>query len=327
MQRNNQMPEPKLAPKQLRRAERTAQEFLYFFPGQLIPAIRRANAKTYQFLTYVLNSDLVSANNMLREDPGLLLETQSIGEHESVTGLQLACNLGDAGMCQMMLECAVEKMDVNFPSKTNQKKCFDEKHFDEIADEIAIAARSNAQIVADEIERHRNPHHPMSELSHKMDTFRKRCDAHGEMTPEDVINAFTALKKHWNKFEYRNEVILFFIQVIGYVERLTPAWFRQALIESIFFLLWPNNTAMERETTCLVGGNVHPIVHLNPSAGFGFDFSCSDIGLIDAHSRPQECDPAITVESLNDFIEQQNQHFLELIRFINRMKCNPGARN
>lgn len=71
-----------------------------------------ANQKVHQFLTCVLNSNLKDAQEMLLQDPGLACETQTIGEHKQVTGLQLARDLGDAGMLEMMLECIVGKVTV-----------------------------------------------------------------------------------------------------------------------------------------------------------------------------------------------------------------------
>jgi hypothetical protein len=265
-----------------RRFANTCRQFL-FFTNKLKPVIRRANAEVHQFLNCVLNSDLARAREMLLLDPGLVWEVQTIGEHGQVNGLQLGRNIGDAGMCEMMLNCAAGKIDASLPANTNQKKSFELKHFDDIADAIANAARKNKLSITAEKDRHRNPEHQMTALSHAMDSFRKICDAHGEMTPQDIINAFLALVKHWDKLKSYDEVNLFFLQVIGYIERLCPVWFRQALVEGINNLLQPD-AVLQRVTECNVSNVNYPLVSLIPSSGLGFDFACDDFCLA-VHER------------------------------------------
>lgn len=308
-----------------RKTENSMRDLSFFGPW-LKPIVDRTNAKVHQFLTYVLNSNLEGARAMLLSDISLLWSVQSIGEHMHVTGLQLARNLGDVGMCEMMLACAAacaeeKKVYITLPEKTNQKKPFDTKHFDDIAGVIGFAARFDMRFIYAEINRHRNPNHQMTPLSYAMDDFRRICDAHGEMTPQDVVNAFLALATHREKFETDDELKLFFLQVIGYVERLSPVWFGQALVSDINNLLG-SNRVFRRVEAYRVDDVDYPMVALIPSSGFGFNFACDGAGLLGIQWWRRPFYEEMGVGVLTNFIELQNQKFQNLANAASQPRVN-----
>lgn len=227
------------------------------------------SSKLQRFFTFIYNSDLDSAKQILLSDPRLILKKNSIGAYKNLNGLELAWNLGDAGMCAMMVDLADSKgIVVEISESTNKNPAFDPSHFEEIA-EVIIA--SDYQSVSDELYRHHT--HKVTSISKAMDDFRGICDKHGEMSPQDVVNAFLVLEKYAAQLDRHDGFRLYFAQVIGYVERLTPVWFRQALIQGILNLQEPN-AVLHRAANHVVDNIQYPVIDLEPCRGLGFKFAC-----------------------------------------------------
>lgn len=236
-----------------------------------------ANA-AQQLLTHTIHSDLKAAELLIKQQPDLLLVEESIGEHQHVTALQLAFDLRDYGMHEMHRKHAPDQTKVKCSEHARQKPLVPDKYFNLAAE--AISKASN-EAVDQELRRHSTSPDTYlpTELGRVLDTYREACDKHGETTPRDVANVYDAFHYYYHAFDTWDKAKLFFIQVIGYVERLEPVWFKQALVQGTKKLLKPD-VELQRVSECRVKDDVHSLVNLKPNAGWGFDFACDDLGVV-----------------------------------------------
>src|SRR3990167_4319860 len=229
-----------------------------------------------QLLTEIFNSDLEAASAMLKQHPELLSQASSIGEHQQVRPLELARELRDIGFYEMLLASNRDPNNVKPHAIAELKAPLDIKYFTLVAEAIMSAG---IETVFQELGRHRHPdEYQQTELGRAMDAFREACDKHGETTMQDVINAFKVLSQSWGGFTW-NQAKLFFLQVVGYVERLEPVWFRQALHQGTKNLLKPD-VELQRVSECKVNNVTHSLINHVPRKGLGFEFAFDDTGVV-----------------------------------------------
>lgn len=270
-----------LAPSDARRFANICRSL--FWNEKLKPFTRSASAAVHRFLVHVQNGDLTSTSMMLEQDPGLILERHSVGEHRWVTALMLAKRLGDIGMCRLLLN-HLQAFDAKFGTRhttlqskevsNSQKKApLDTKYFDGVADAIGEFPSD----VKAELSRHRDPNQKKTYLSVRMDSYRAACDRHGETSAEDLKNVFEALYRNYPKFKNYNQFELFFYQVIGYIARKMPLCLKMALNQGVQHIL-NNKAELIRVNDLVICGVNCSLNDLTLNTGIGFDYSFDTLG-------------------------------------------------
>lgn len=228
-------------------------------------------------LTEIYNSNLEAAKATLKEHPELLSEADSIGEHKQIKPLELARELRDFGFYEMLLACNRDPNNVKPCENTAKKAPLDVMFFSLVLEAIATAGRST---VYQELHRYSSKDaYQETELGRALDAFRAACDKHGETTMQDIVNAIEVFNKHYHAFNNWMKVKLFFIQVIGYIERQEPAWFRQALHQGTKNLLSPD-VELQRVSECKVNDKTYSLTNPAPHTGLGYEFAFDDRGVV-----------------------------------------------
>jgi len=272
-------------------------------------------------LQHVAKGQQQKAEAILECYPELLLEAGTVKDYsdrmiESVTPFELAYGADDLEMCQMMLPYFYILKDgrtqalqqIQTFAKSNEAKPYD---FSSL-----VAAFSTNQNVEAALEKFRDDFKP---------GLIKKGQKHFNI--QILLEAFRLFED--NKLNFKSWR-LFYIQVIGYLQRMLPACYAQAFSQGLFNVT-QLGLPLERTFTLysVVGGNHNAIffpLDLNPRLRLGFDCtvhsgaSSGQKGFCGELVNYSVCVPRDTLQA---YVDVKFQGLLDLISTLqsqNRMR-------
>lgn len=191
-----------------------------FFKNSLIDPVKK-------FHKHIISGEQSDAKQMLELNANLLLNEGSIidhcGQEYFGTGFLLALTVEDREMCEMMLPYFdVLKISLSEQiERYNKLLAENNKINDYDFDSLAKKLYSNKHI---------------SECEKELDIFRKHFEPKGVIKGGMLFKVEVLIDALKVQLKYGDKPVLYWNQVIGYLERLLPAGYLQAICQGLFYL-------------------------------------------------------------------------------------------
>lgn len=217
-----------------------------------------------------LAKEIIISRPELLQDKSATATDPSGKEIENLTPLQAALCAGDDDMVRMMKEVVPELDILSQFSEISAHRTIDEvkaeqkdkaqKFKTQVSENVFNLARIFAEINAAtdaevQAELDAPGQHKDSQLNAALRNFRQQFDAISNQkifSPYDLLAAFELYKEQFDNFGgnpdsqwQQNRRRLFWVQVIGYIQRHLPACYLQAFSQSLYYII-EHNKKLER---------------------------------------------------------------------------------
>jgi hypothetical protein len=257
----------------------------FFKPG--------ANEMLDQLLLHIVRGEQKEAEELIRVNPKLLLQSGRVtdysGRRIEGTALQLALGAEDVEMSKMItfyldIYNPSEKFiqyQKQFPPDENKEKNTQEMKALEAVTRAILDAKEG-DITTDHADLTKKIHLTIREPSQTataLDQFKEMLKPKGFISQGKHFNAALLLKalelygRHYNDFggdKTSPKAILFWRQVIGYIQRFLPACYLQEYLR--FY-----DKGQEKITRSLETPYTRPLFPLQSDSGLGYDFTATTI--------------------------------------------------